>query len=110
LQAKISKDLLHLPGFNHPRNGIIWCAALEIAYTDGAFGLGVDDSNDHFFCASGQRLGMHAAEKISDVPKGASTSEQVTPRASFQYGVIDLRTPPVHTFGACKTMGKQLQA
>ena len=81
------KDLLCLPGINYTRSGIIWCVAVEIAYTCGAFGLGVDDSDEYFFVLLDKNWESMQLKDFG-CPKGASMSEQVTPL--LQYGGFDL--------------------
>jgi len=104
LQAASLKDLLHLPRINYTRNGIIWCAALEIAYTSGAFGLGVNDRNEYFFVLLDKNWECMQLKDFG-CPKGAPTSEQVTPTPLLQYGIFDLHTLCVYTFAAKQTVG-----
>lgn len=80
------KDLLHLPGINHTRNGIIWCIALQVAYTHGAFGLGVDDSNEFFFVLLDRNWECLQLKDFG-CPKHVPTSEQVTPTT---WGLFDI--------------------
>lgn len=85
------KDLLHLPGINYTRNGIIWCTALEIAYTSGAFGLGIDASDEYVFVLLDKNWECMQLKDFG-CPKDPPKSEQVTPNHYLQYDVFDLCT------------------
>ncbi|KAL3140413.1 hypothetical protein ABBQ38_004673 [Trebouxia sp. C0009 RCD-2024] len=90
LQAAMLKDLLHLPGINHTRNGIIWCIALQVAYTHGAFGLGVDDSNEFFFVLLDRNWECLQLKDFG-CPKHVPTSEQeMRDLASYQAQLGDI--------------------
>lgn len=90
LQAASLRDPLHLPGINYTRNGIIWCAALEVAYTAGAFALGVNDNKEYSLVLLDKNWeGMHL--KDFGCPKTPRTIE-VTPTPALHYGVVDMHS------------------
>lgn len=90
LQAASLKDLFHLPGINHTRNGIIWCAALEIAYTAGAFALGVNDNSEYSLVLLDKSWESMQLREFG-CPKTPTTIE-VTPTPVLSCSVIDMHT------------------
>ncbi len=77
---------------------------MEIAYTSGAFGLGMNDRNEYFFVLLDKKWECMQLKDFG-CPKGAPTSEQVTPTPLLQYGIFDLHTLCVYTFAAKQTVG-----